>query len=311
MSTVQYITVSEDNDNQRLDNFLRTQLKGVPKSMLYRIIRKGEVRVNKKRYDPSDKIYTDDIVRIPPIRMSADKPEERVLSDDQVQIIKEMIIFENEQFMVMNKPAGLAVHAGSGITQGLIEWLRRFDVKYKKAELVHRLDRGTSGCLLIAKKMSALRMFHQLFRDGAVTKIYTALVKGYWPAKLHYIDAPLQKNILQSGERMVKVDPQGQAAATTFRVLKRLPETTLVSAELHTGRTHQIRVHALHTGFPIVGDEKYGDKPFNKIMATQNIKRLCLHATQLSFVWPETQQKFTFDLPITESFFLSDIATKN
>lgn len=303
MNSVQYITVSEDNDNQRLDNFLRTQLKGVPKSMLYRIIRKGEIRVNKKRYDASDKIHTDDVIRIPPIRMSVDLPEERMLSDSQKEMLQAMIIFENDQFMVVNKPAGLAVHAGSGVSQGLIELLRRFNVIYKKAELVHRLDRGTSGCLLIAKKMSALKIFHHLFREGTITKIYTALVKGYWPAKLHYLDACLQKNILQSGERMVKVDPRGQTAATTFRILKRLPETTLVSAELHTGRTHQIRVHALHAGFPIVGDDKYGDKPFNKLMAAQGIKRMCLHAAHLSFVWPENQQKFEFDLPVSEGFF--------
>jgi len=303
MNPVQYITVTEDNDNQRLDNFLRTQLKGVPKSMLYRIIRKGEIRVNKKRYDASDKIYTNDIIRIPPLRMSEDKPEDRMLADSQKAMLQTMIIFENDQFMVVNKPAGLAVHAGSGVSQGLIELLRRFKTIYKKAELVHRLDRGTSGCLLIAKKMSALKIFHQMFRTGAVTKIYTALVKGYWPAKLHYLDACLQKNILQSGERMVKVDPRGQNAATTFRILKRLPDTTLVSAELHTGRTHQIRVHALHAGFPIVGDEKYGDKLFNKSMAERGIKRMCLHATQLSFIWPESKQKFEFNVPVAEMFF--------
>lgn len=305
MNKVHYITVTDHHHGQRLDNFLLRHLKGVPKSHLYRIIRKGEVRVNKKRCDVSDKLQTGDEIRIPPIALGTRELEQQELTSKQNDLIKNMIIFENEQFLVINKPAGLAVHGGSGISQGLIELLRRYKPEFKKTELVHRLDRDTSGCILVAKKMSALKIFHQLFRDGEITKIYTALVKGYWPAKLRYVDVSLQKDVLQSGERMVKVDPHGQSAATTFRVLERYPTTTLVSAELHTGRTHQIRVHALHSGHPIVGDEKYGDKEFNKEMAKQGVKRLCLHATQLSFIWPETQQKFEFTTPAPELFYQS------
>jgi 23S rRNA pseudouridine955/2504/2580 synthase len=303
MTQVQYVTVTDHHDGQRLDNFLLRHLKGVPKSHLYRIIRKGEVRVNKKRCDVSDKLATNDVIRIPPIFTDSHEIAEKPLTASQVDFISQMIIFENDQFMVINKPAGLSVHAGSGVLHGLIEMLRSTKPEYKKYELVHRLDRGTSGCILVAKKMSALRVFHQLFREGQVRKIYTALVKGYWPTKLRYVDASLEKNILQSGERMVKVSRDGQAAATTFHILQRHAQTTTVSAELHTGRTHQIRVHALSSGFPIVGDEKYGDKEFNKLMAKQGVKRLCLHATELSFIWPESGEKFEFKVAAPDLFF--------
>ncbi|MCD6047300.1 MAG: pseudouridine synthase, RluA family [Gammaproteobacteria bacterium] len=299
---VQYLTVDAEHEGQRLDNFLLRHLKGVPKSHLYKVIRKGEVRINKKRCDVSDRLHEGDSIRIPPIRVEASAEKITSLIPSQTKLLEDSIIFENDHFIVINKPCGLAVHGGSGITLGLIEMLRLFKPHYKNCELAHRLDRETSGCMLVAKKMSALRVLHELFREGKITKIYTALVKGYWPAKLRYIDARLERDILQSGERMVKVTPKGQEAATTFRVLQRFKETTLMSAELHTGRTHQIRVHTLHAGHPIIGDEKYGDKEFNKHMAKQGIKRLCLHATRLSFVWPESQEKFEFEVPVPEVF---------
>ncbi len=306
MNQVQYIKVSDHHQGQRLDNFLLRHLKGVPKSHLYRIVRKGEVRINKKRCKVSDRLQTDDEIRIPPLKLQNETPRKiQALTPYQTKLLSEIIRFENQNFLVINKPAGLAVHGGSGISLGLIEMLRLYKKEYQRTELIHRLDRDTSGCILIAKKMSALRIFHALFREGKVKKIYTALVKGYWPAKLKYIDAALEKNILQSGERMVKVSKAGQEAATTFRVLQRFEDTTLMSAELHTGRTHQIRVHALHAGHPIVGDEKYGDKEFNKKMAQAGIKGLCLHATQLSFIWPETQEKFEFEIPVPGSFISS------
>lgn len=307
MSKVQYITVTDHHQGQRLDNFLLRHLKGVPKSHLYRIIRKGEVRVNKKRCDVSDKLHAGDEIRIPPIRLEVSANQVKKLSLNQIQMMEKIILFENDDFLVINKPHGLAVHGGSGIASALIEMLRLYKPEYKHAELVHRLDRDTSGCMLVAKKMSTLRTFHELFRDGKITKIYTALVKGYWPAKLKHIDVSLHKYTLPNGERMVKVDKSGKEAATSFRVLKRFDDTTLLSAELHTGRTHQIRVHTKYAGHPIVGDTKYGDEGFNKKLATSGLKRLCLHATKLSFVWPENGKEYTFEVPVPKEFLQEGI----
>ena len=306
MQETNYITVTEQHELQRLDNFLLRHLKGMPKSHIYRIIRKGEIRVNKKRAKPEQKLQTGDLIRLPPMRLGENKPNQNPLNTPQQNYIMQMILFENDDFIVLNKPSGLAVHGGSGVSQGLIELIRRCGAAYKSTELVHRLDRDTSGCILIAKKMSALRIFHQLFQENKIKKIYTALVKDYWPSKLKYIDAPLTKNILQSGERMVKIDPNGMSAATGFRVLKRYANTSLLQAELHSGRTHQIRVHALSAGHPIVGDEKYGDKKFNQLMSNKGIKRLCLHASELHFNWPITNENFDFFADVPSSFFLDN-----
>ncbi len=299
---VNYVTVTEHHDGQRLDNFLLRHLKGLPKSHLYRLIRKGEVRVNKKRCDVSDKLHTGDAIRIPPVRLTAPTDENSALTTPQQDLLDRHIIFENDDFIVINKPPGLAVHGGSGIHLGLIEMLRRYKPEYKNTELAHRLDRDTSGCILIAKRMSALRILHNLFREDKIQKIYTTLVKGYWPPKLKYVDARLKKQILQSGERMVKVTDDGQEAATSFRVLQRFKNTTLMTAELHTGRTHQIRVHAQHSEYPIIGDEKYGDKAFNKKIAqNSHIHRLCLHATELKFTWPGTKKLFHFKTEVPDT----------
>ena len=303
-SKVEYVQVSEHFEGQRLDNFLLRHLKGLPKSRLYRLIRKGEIRVNKKRCDVSDRLHAGDEIRLPPIRLDETELKDIALTKAQNDLMDRSILFENDDFLVFNKPSGLAVHGGSGVSFGLIEMLRKYKPEFKNLELVHRLDRDTSGLILLAKKMSALRILHGFFRDDQIKKIYTALVKGYWPAKLKFSDARLEKQVLQSGERMVKVNPKGQTAATSFRVLKRNEDTSLISCELHTGRTHQIRVHTQHAGFPIAGDDKYGDKEFNKKMAAKGVKRLCLHATEIEFTWPETKEAFHFTAPVPEVFEL-------
>lgn len=300
--SVSYVTITEDHAGQRLDNFLLRHLKGLPKSRLYRIIRKGEVRVNKKRCDVDYRLQAGDEVRIPPLRLSEEKDMPTPTPWMQERL-ENAILFENDQFMVINKPAGLAVHGGSGVQLGLIESLRATRPQQKFLELVHRLDRDTSGCILLAKKASALRKLHELMRSGQIHKKYLALVAGYWPAKLKMIDVPLRKFILQGGERLVKIDQrEGKDARTSFRVEHRFANTSLLEVILHTGRTHQIRVHTQYAEHPIIGDDKYGDKAANQVIAKQGFKRLFLHAVELSFVWPDNDEKFTFHAPTDEDW---------
>lgn len=288
---IRLLQIDDLQIGKRIDNFLTTQLKGLPKSRLYRLLRKGEVRVNKKRVKPDYRLQLDDIVRIPPLRLGAPAPATLPPSLSSQQILAKRILYEDKNILVINKPCGMAVHGGSGISFGVIETLRHARPQEKFLELVHRLDRDTSGCLMLAKKPSVLKELHELLRNGQVEKIYQALVKGCWPKQLHRVDAPLKKYQLQSGERMVSVDPDGKTAATEFRVIQRFTDMTLVEAKLLTGRTHQIRVHATHTGHPIAGDEKYGDKEFNKQLRAHGCKRLFLHATSLHFVLPSSGQE--------------------
>lgn len=294
MQTIQYLTITNDHSGQRLDNFLMSRLKGLPKSRLYRIIRKGELRVNKKRVKPDYRLQQGDIVRIPPLRLPS--PLKKTPASKQLMIhLEKTIIFEDENLLAINKPSGIAVHGGSGIQLGVIETLRQLRPYLKYLELVHRLDRDTSGCLLLAKKSSILKEVHALLRAGHIKKSYFALVAGRWPKSISKINVPLHKNQLQSGERIVRVQIQGKKALTEFSIKQYFTESTLVEARPITGRTHQIRVHAQYAKHPIIGDEKYGDKEINKKMRSLGCKRLFLHAKQLQFYLPSTQQTITLD----------------
>ncbi|GJM07456.1 MAG: pseudouridine synthase [marine bacterium B5-7] len=278
--SVQYITITADQARQRLDNFLRTQLKGVPKTHFYKIIRKGEVRVNKKRIKPEYKLQPGDVVRIPPVRV-AEKIELKGVPDALARTLKENILLETDDFFVLDKPAGLSVHGGSEQPFGVIEAMRVIRKDCSFLDLAHRLDRDTSGCLLLAKNRVALRELHEAMRNNKVTKRYQVLVKGKWPAHLKTVTVPLLPYQEVGGEKIVLVSEEGKFSKTTFKILKYNAETTLLEATLHTGRMHQIRVHCAHSGHSIVGDRKYGDKAFSR---AQGIRRLCLHAKELSFV---------------------------
>lgn len=291
-SAVQTDLISEDQAGQRIDNYLLTRLKGAPRTLVYRILRKGEVRVNKGRIKPEYRLQAGDLVRIPPIRL-AEPDAPALVGQGILNALEQAILYQNKGLLVVNKPAGLAVHGGSGLNFGVIEALRQlFPDEAQQLELVHRLDRDTSGCLMIARKRSMLRHLHaQLRGDGpgpGVGKSYLALVRGRWPSQVKKVHAPLLKNNLRSGERMVEVNPEGKESLTEFRVVQRFGDlATLVEARPITGRTHQIRVHARHAGHPIAGDSKYGDDEFSRIIRENGGKRLFLHAVSLDIVLPD------------------------
>lgn len=289
---VEFVEITVDNSDQRIDNFLLTYLKGVPRSLVYRIVRSGEVRVNKGRIKPHYRLQVGDTVRIPPLKLitaqQSQQPPKKIQS-----IIEESIIFENEQLLVVNKPSGLAVHGGSGLSFGLIESLRASRPKTDFLELVHRLDRDTSGCLLIAKKRSSLQALHQAFRENTIEKHYRALVQGKWPRKTQRIDAPLKKNTLSSGERLVRVNKNGKSALTYITPITPHVLASLVDIKLETGRTHQIRVHTAYVEHPIAGDTKYGNSDFNQSMKQLDLRRLFLHAYSLTFCMPDSTQSGT------------------
>ena len=293
---VRLVDIDDNVAGQRIDNFLITLLKGVPKSRIYRIIRKGEVRVNKGRIKQTYKLKAGDVVRVPPIRVAV--RDEVVVGQGLQKELESRILFENHQIIVIDKPSGLAVHGGSGISLGLIEALRTIRPEQQELELVHRLDRDTSGCILIAKKKSVLRALHRQLQNGEVDKRYQALVAGRWPSRCKTVNAPLKKNELKSGERVVKVTLDGKESRTNFRVLQRYADCTLMEAKPITGRTHQIRVHAQHVGNGLVGDEKYGDDTFNRLMRTKGIKRLFLHAASLAFSLPNSESKMVVHAPL-------------
>jgi len=297
LRSVQWFEIDADLAGQRIDNYLRTKLKGAPKTLIYRILRKGEVRVNKKRIKPDYRLQDGDLVRVPPIRLSDEKQQAKA-SDNLLQLIEQSIIYEDNDLMVLNKPSGLAVHGGSGISLGLIETARQMRPNAKFLELVHRLDRDTSGCIMIAKKRSALRFLHEALRSKKITKIYQALVDGKWSARKTKVDAPLQKNELKSGERIVKAHPMGKPSLTEFKVIQRFNNiATLVEARPITGRTHQIRVHSQFAGHPIIGDDKYGTDETNNEMKQFGLKRLFLHAVELRIPLPSGGRK-TFKAPL-------------
>ncbi|UDJ88058.1 23S rRNA pseudouridine(955/2504/2580) synthase RluC [Erwinia amylovora] len=297
---VHFIAITADEAGQRIDNFLRTQLKGVPKSMIYRILRKGEVRVNKKRIKPEYKLEAGDEIRIPPVRV-AEREEENVSPKlAKVAALEAAIIYEDDYLLVMNKPSGTAVHGGSGLSFGVIEGLRALRPEARFLELVHRLDRDTSGILLVAKKRSALRTLHEQLREKGMQKDYLALVRGQWPSHVKAVRAPLLKNILQSGERVVKVSSEGKPSETLFKVEERYAIATLVKASPVTGRTHQIRVHTLHAGHPIAFDDRYGEAGFDQQLSGTGLKRLFLHAAALRFTHPNTGEIMRVEAPLDE-----------
>jgi 23S rRNA pseudouridine955/2504/2580 synthase len=279
---VEWVQVAADDTGQRLDNFLLGRLKGVPRSLVYRLLRRGEIRVNKGRARPSQRLEAGDQIRLPPLRRA--EQGEPVPPSAQLQArLDQAVLYEDDQLLVLDKPAGLAVHGGSGISRGVIETLRAMRPG-AELELVHRLDRETSGCLLISKRRSALRRLHAQLRDGTVRKRYTALLCGTLPRSETEVEAALATNRLRGGERVVRVDmAQGKPSRTWFRARQRLGAWTLVEAELDTGRTHQIRVHAAHLGAAVAGDPKYGDPHDNARLRALGLKRLFLHASALSF----------------------------
>ena len=299
---VQWVEITEDNSEQRLDNFLITLLKGVPKSRIYRIVRKGEVRVNKGRVDVKYRLVIGDIVRIPPVRMPEVSEEGLPVSRGLADILQQNVLFEDDSILVVNKPSGFAVHGGSGIDNGIIEGFRKINPEQRFLELVHRLDRDTSGCLLIAKKRSALRSLHEQFRKDTVTKSYLALLSGQWARKKLVVNQPLQKNVSKGGERMVVISQHGKESETLFRRLQLFKDATLVEVSPKTGRTHQIRVHAAYLSHPIVGDERYGFDDINKVFKNRGYKKMFLHAETLQFQHPDTGMTLKISAPLPQQF---------
>ncbi len=298
---VTYRTVTEDDEGQRLDNYLARVLKGVPRSMLYRILRRGEVRVNKGRVSPSYKLKADDVVRIPPVRVTEGPVTIPSSNLHLVQDLNDRILFENDDLLVVDKPAGLAAHGGSGIEFGLIEALRALKPEQRFLELAHRLDKETSGCLIVAKRRSALRNLHEQFRQRIIKKRYLTLVPGKWDRKINLVDAPLKRNELRSGERMVEVNfRDGAPSSTGFDIVEPLNGATLMAAMPHTGRTHQIRVHTAYVKHPVGGDEKYGDKEFNAFLKSIGLKRMFLHAFRISFINPQDNRMLKVEAPLPD-----------
>ena len=287
--------VGEEAAGQRIDNFLIRHCKGVPRSHVYRILRSGEVRVNSGRVDATYRLQSGDKVRIPPIRIAARQDAKRPAPPRELHIVH-----EDDALLVVDKPSGVAVHGGSGVSYGVIEGLRAARPEARFLELVHRIDRETSGLLILAKKRSALTALHTAMREGAVQKRYLALVKGVWPKAQAKRDVSLalKKYVTKEGERRVSVDSEGQEARTVFRLERSLGGYSLLSAELKTGRTHQIRVHLAHLGFPIAGDDKYGDFDLNKVLAKEGLKRMFLHAASLAFEHPLTGERMRLAAPL-------------
>jgi len=289
---VRLVRVSEDRDGQRVDNFLLGQLKGVPKSLIYRILRTGQVRVNGKRAKPDLRVSEGDEIRIPPVRI-AEKNETEAPGKGQLVRIEQAIVFEDKDFLVLDKPSGIASHGGSGISHGAIELLRAARPR-DTLELVHRLDRDTSGILVFSRKRSALTALQQVIRDGTAIKQYLTLLRGQLPQAAITIDAPLRKSLLQGGERLVRVDEQGKNSVSHLRVQQAYAQASLVQVTIETGRTHQIRVHCEHIGHPVAGDDKYGEREFNREMREIGLKRLFLHAARFEFHLPERDRDYCF-----------------
>jgi len=286
---VELVRIDKAHDGQRIDNFLITRLKGVPRSHLYRVLRRGEVRVNKGRVKPGYRLRNGDLVRIPPLRCTS-MATPAYPTRDRLKYLPAAVLYEDEHLMALNKPSGMAVHGGSGLSWGLIEAMRSLRPELPELALVHRLDRETSGCLLLSKRRGPLRELHHLIREQAVTKRYVTLLAGRLKQR-RKVDAPLRKNPLRSGERVVRIDPQaGKPACTVFRPLRRLGDFTLAEAEPRTGRTHQIRVHAAYLGMPVAGDEKYGDPELNRRLRSMGLRRLFLHASAL-ILWPSHRDR--------------------
>ncbi len=305
--SVIWTEIDEAADGQRIDNYLLKSLKGVPKSHIYRILRSGEVRVNSRRVNAAYKLESGDRIRIPPVRTG----QRAAPGKFHGSRLASQPLLEDDWLLAINKPAGVAVHGGSGVSHGVIERLRAERADLKFLELVHRLDRETSGVLLLAKKRSALTALHAQIREGRVDKRYLVLVLGHWEQYKQSIDLPLHKFVTRSGERKVVVDKEGRAAHTVFKLVRHWPDFSLLEAELKTGRTHQIRVHLGHLGFPIAGDDKYGDFTANKALAARGMKRMFLHASSLAFRHPQVNKRVQVaaPLPAELSAFLETLDT--
>lgn len=298
-SGVQHIVITEEHVGQRVDNFLMRELKGVPRTHVYRIIRRGDVRIDKKRCKPERKLALGELLRVPPYK-GRDAGEPVQVAPALAERLEGAVLQETDDFLVINKPSGLAVHAGSGIHLGLIEALRQLRPAWRQAELAHRLDRETSGCLLIAKNAFFLKFVQDQFRDQAVSKRYLALVHGEWPQATTSVDAPLLKESIAEGERIVRVHPQGKPSSTRFSIERRYKGATLMAAHPQTGRTHQIRVHCQHAGHAIIGDHKYTQR--EESPAAGGVKSLCLHAQRLAFVTTPGGEPSEFEAPLDEGF---------
>jgi 23S rRNA pseudouridine955/2504/2580 synthase len=295
---VRHREIDAERAGQRLDNYLLGELKGVPRSHVYRLIRSGQVRVNSGRTNPSYRLQAGDRVRVPPVGVRPAAPA--TATPDRLEWLGERILYEDNRILVLDKPAGMAVHGGSSVSLGCIEALRLLRPEAKDLELAHRLDRGTSGCLLLAKRRSALRVLHELLRESKVDKRYLALVKGRWPEGTTEIDAPLVTHRV-SGEARVKVDESGKEARSSFRLVDRFGKTaSLLEVSIETGRTHQIRVHAAHAGHPVAGDDRYGDKDFDEYLKSFGLTRMFLHSHSLSFDWPATGEQFSASAPLPD-----------
>jgi 23S rRNA pseudouridine955/2504/2580 synthase len=299
--SVQFLAVGEESAGQRLDNFLIRVLKGVPKTHVYRIIRSGEVRVNKGRASADSRVASGDVIRIPPVRLS----ESVAAKAEKPAPAREFpVLFEDEHLLAIDKPAGVAVHGGSGVSFGVIEQLRQARPSATFLELVHRLDRETSGILLVAKKRSALTKLQDQFRERETGKTYLALAIGAWPGNKKVIDQPLHKYLQADGERRVKVvakdDPDGMRSITLVKVQEQVPGFSLLEVTIKTGRTHQIRVHLANAGHPIAGDDKYGDFDLNKSLQKEGLRRMFLHAWRLQFDHPATGERITLQAPLPQ-----------
>lgn len=315
--SVTYVVVGDEAQGQRLDNFLIRLCKGVPKSHLYRVLRSGEVRVNKKRCDATWRLAAGDSIRLPPMRL-AERPraEAEEAAKERVRL---PILYEDEALLALDKPAGIAVHGGSGVSFGVIESLRQQRPEARFLELAHRLDRETSGLLLVAKKRSALNALHDMFREAGqvADKRYLMLVKGRWMNPRQQVKLPLYKYLLASGERRVRVDPAGKPAHTVFRLLARWQRFSLLEGQLKTGRTHQLRVHLAHLGYPILGDEKYGDFALNKALQKEGLKRMALHARSMDLPHPLAEtRRLCLVAPLPEALcafirHLDDVETRD
>lgn len=296
---VHYITIDGDNAGQRIDNYLFHYFKSVPKTHIYKIIRKGEVRVNKGRVDASYKLLTGDSIRMPPI--SVKKAEATAgPSLHTAKKLKDRILYEDDHFLIMNKPSGMSVHAGSTVRLGIIESMKHLYPKLPQLELAHRLDSDTSGCLILTKKRSTLREVHQLLREGKVRKIYLTLTKGHWQPKELKVDLPLHKTYLEGGAHLVKVTKDGKKSTTIFKTVEKFNDASLMQVKLETGRTHQIRVHAYAMKHPIACDDRYGDPEFNKCAKKFGLKRLFLHAQTIDFTLPSTGQHIKVVAPLDD-----------
>lgn len=312
------LTVDEASDGQRIDNFLAKTLKGVPKSHIYRILRSGEVRVNKGRIDASYKLVLHDVVRVPPIRIA--NSEKEVTNAPATSVLQSTVIFEDDAMLVIDKPAGFAVHGGSGVSRGVIEQLRLERPKAKFLELVHRLDRETSGVLMLAKKRTALVSLHEMIRNNQTDKRYLMLVAGEWLEKKKRVMLDLQKYVLPNGERRVNVVTdkskdkydEAQHSETIFYLKQSFAGYSLLEAQLVTGRTHQLRVQLAHLGFPILGDDKYGDFALNKTLAKQGLKRMFLHSAETKLKHPLSAEKLQLlaPLPVELNKFMNKLELK-